>query len=112
MGTKTLGTTMGTTLGTTISFPEPTCLLVLHQDRVLVLIKRHVGPGNEIERIISGAVGVWGRLGVLINNASQSYATPIGSVMEKEWEDLVRANLTLPFFLSQVTLTFSRDLLH
>jgi len=67
---------------------------------------------NTAQRIISEAVGVWGRLDVLINNASQFYATPIGSVMEREWEDLVRANLTSPFFLSQVKLSFRRDLLH
>ena len=32
-----------------ISFPEPTCLLVSTKTRVLVLIKRHVGSGNEID---------------------------------------------------------------
>ena len=64
---------------------------------------------NTAQRIISETVRVWGRLDVLINNASQFYATPTGSVMEKEWDELVRANLTSPFFLSQVTLQFSLD---
>ena len=53
---------------------------------------------STAQRIIKEAVGVWGRLDALINNASQFYATPICSVMEDEWEDLVRANLTSPFF--------------
>ena len=35
--------------GCSISFPEPTCLLVSTKTRVLVLTKRHVGSGNEIE---------------------------------------------------------------
>ena len=54
------------------------------------------------QRIINEAVGVWGRLDVLVNNAAQFYPTHLGSVTEKDWADLIQANLTSPFFLSQV----------
>ena len=43
----------------------------------------------------------WGRLDVLINNASTFYPTPIGSVTEQQWDDLLGSNLKAPFFLAQ-----------
>lgn len=44
----------------------------------------------------------YGRLDVLINNASTFYPTPLGKVEEKQWDDLLGTNLKAPFFLSQV----------
>lgn len=43
----------------------------------------------------------FGRLDVLINNASSYYPTEIGTIGEKEWEDLMGSNLKAPLFLSQ-----------
>lgn len=43
----------------------------------------------------------WGRLDVLVNNASSFYPTPIGDVDRGQWDDLVGTNLRAPFFLSQ-----------
>lgn len=43
----------------------------------------------------------WGRVDVLINNASSFYPTRIGKVREAQWEDLIGTNLRAPFFLSQ-----------
>jgi pteridine reductase len=46
----------------------------------------------------------WGRLDVLINNASQFYPTPLGQVDEAQWNALIDSNLKGPFFLSQACL--------
>lgn len=47
-------------------------------------------------------VGKWrGRLDGLINNASTFYPTPVGSITEAHWEDLMGSNLKAPLFLSQ-----------
>lgn len=43
----------------------------------------------------------WGRLDVLINNASSFYPTRVGKVKEAQWDDLLGTNLRAPFFLSQ-----------
>ncbi len=43
----------------------------------------------------------WGRLDVLVNNASTFYPTPFGKVSEAEWNDLIGSNLKAPYFLSQ-----------
>lgn len=57
-------------------------------------------PENE-KALIQQAVAAWGRLDVLINNASRFYRTPIGEVTEFAWEDLMNSNIKAPFFLSQ-----------
>ncbi len=51
--------------------------------------------------LIATAVGHFGRLDALINNASRFYPTPFGSVTDTEWEDLLGSNLRAPFFLAQ-----------
>ena len=43
----------------------------------------------------------FGRLDVLVNNASSFFPTPIGRISEREWEDLIGTNLKTPLFLSQ-----------
>lgn len=43
----------------------------------------------------------FGRLDVLVNNASSFFPTAIGEVTEREWDDLVGTNLKTPLFLSQ-----------
>ncbi|MEO8629328.1 MAG: pteridine reductase [Betaproteobacteria bacterium] len=43
----------------------------------------------------------FGRMDVLINNASSFFPTPIGEISEDIWDDLVGTNLKTPLFLSQ-----------
>jgi pteridine reductase len=45
-----------------------------------------------------------GRLDVLVNNASTFYPTPLGTVTEQQWRDLMSSNLKAPLFLSQALL--------
>jgi pteridine reductase len=45
-----------------------------------------------------------GRLDVLVNNASTFYPTPLGTVTEEQWRDLMSSNLKAPLFLSQAVL--------
>lgn len=52
-------------------------------------------------RLIEQAVACWGRLDGLVNNASAFYPTPVGTVTEPQWEDLLGSNLKAPFFLAQ-----------
>jgi pteridine reductase len=44
------------------------------------------------------------RLDVLVNNASSFYPTPLGTVTEEQWDDLLSSNLKAPLFLSQALL--------
>jgi pteridine reductase len=58
----------------------------------------------DLERLpeLSGfAVGRFGSLDVLVNNASTFYATPVGQITPQAWDDLMGSNLKAPLFLSQ-----------
>ena len=46
-------------------------------------------------------VRAFGRLDVLINNASTFYPTPVGAITQDQFDDLVGSNLRAPLFLSQ-----------
>jgi len=43
----------------------------------------------------------FGRLDVLINNASSFFPTVVGEISDREWDDLMGTNLKTPLFLSQ-----------
>lgn len=51
--------------------------------------------------MVQETVNHFGKLDVLINNASSYYATEIGEIDDDQWEDLVGSNLKAPLFLSQ-----------
>ncbi len=48
----------------------------------------------------------WGRLDLLINNASSFYPTSLGEVTEATWHELMNSNLKAPFFLSQAAAPY------
>ena len=56
---------------------------------------------SSLPTMVNDTVRQFGRLDVLINNASSYYPTPVGEVGEGEWEDLMGTNLKTPLFLSQ-----------
>ena len=60
------------------------------------------------EEVVAAAEERWGRLDVLVNNASSFYPTPVGEVTEAEWRDLVGSNLAAPFFLAQAAAPLLR----
>jgi len=53
------------------------------------------------ERLVDAVLGWSGTLDLLVNNASSFYPTPLGSIGEDAWTDLVGSNLKAPLFLSQ-----------
>ncbi|MGI9237940.1 MAG: pteridine reductase [Woeseiaceae bacterium] len=56
---------------------------------------------EQIPSLIEAVIAWHGRLDALINNASTFYPTPIGSITEAHWQDLMGSNLKAPLFLSQ-----------
>lgn len=51
--------------------------------------------------LVSRTIERFGRLDVLVNNASSFFPTTLGEIDEKAWEDLIGTNLKAPLFLSQ-----------
>ena len=52
-------------------------------------------------RLVAAALKVFGRLDILINNASSFYPTPVGQITAAAWDDLIGINLRAPVFLAQ-----------
>jgi len=56
---------------------------------------------NQLTMLVKEIRDSWGRLDVLVNNASAFYPRQVDDVTEQEWDDLLGSNLKAPFFLSQ-----------
>lgn len=56
---------------------------------------------EAIPRLAETAQAAFGRLDILVNNASTFYPTPIGRIDEHAWTDLIGTNLKAPLFLAQ-----------
>ena len=55
----------------------------------------------SFETLPAAVVREFGRLDVLINNASTFYPTPVGAITQDQFDDLVGSNLRAPLFLAQ-----------
>ena len=64
---------------------------------------------KQIKRLIDAAKQTWGRLDLLINNASSFYPTDIGTSSEDDWQDLIGSNMKAPFFLSQAATPLLKE---
>lgn len=51
--------------------------------------------------LVEAAETRFGRLDILVNNASTFYPTEVGGITEAHWDDLLGSNLKAPLFLSQ-----------
>ena len=61
---------------------------------------RDVAALQKMARQVLDRIGAE-RLDVLVNNASNFYPTPIGTISLEQWDDLIGSNLKAPLFLSQ-----------
>jgi pteridine reductase len=68
------------------------------------LVEGDICELNTLELIAQQAQQAFGRLDVLINNASSFYPTPMGSITPLNWQQLVGSNMQAPLFLSQFCL--------
>lgn len=67
----------------------------------VALVQADLLQVGSLPELVKNTLTRFGRLDVLVNNASSFYATPVGSIGEREWEDLLGTNLKVPLFLSQ-----------
>ncbi|MBS0376608.1 MAG: pteridine reductase [Proteobacteria bacterium] len=51
--------------------------------------------------LVAAALAAFGRLDVLVNNASTFYPTPVGEITAAAFDDLIGTNLRAPLFLTQ-----------
>lgn len=51
--------------------------------------------------LVRQALAAFGRLDLLVNNASSFFETPLATINEAQWQDLIGSNLKAPLFLAQ-----------
>jgi len=56
---------------------------------------------GQLPGLVAAVVDAFGRLDVLVNNASTFYPTPVGEITPEQFDDLVGTNLRAPLFLAQ-----------
>lgn len=61
------------------------------------------------EEIAARTLAHYGRVDGLVNNASSFFATPLGSIDEAAWVELIGSNLMGPLFLSQALAPALRE---
>jgi len=61
----------------------------------------HLSTADAPEKLVAATLAQFGRLDILINNASSFYPTPVGRITLPQWDDLMGSNLKAPLFLSQ-----------
>ena len=55
----------------------------------------------QLPPLVAAAIRDFGRLDILINNASTFYATPVGEITAAKFDDLIGTNFRAPLFLAQ-----------
>lgn len=65
------------------------------------LIKADLAIVSEIKRLAASALEAWGRLDVLVNNASCFQSVSFEQIQEADWDAAIASNLKAPLFLSQ-----------
>jgi pteridine reductase len=75
-----------------LNLKRPNSVAIIHGD----LLNMAVLP-----TLVEETIHHFGRLDVLVNNASSYYATELGEIGDNEWQDLIGSNLKAPLFLSQ-----------
>jgi pteridine reductase len=65
------------------------------------LVQADLREVAHLPGLVESALRDFGRLDILINNASTFYPTPIGEISLGQFEDLIGTNLRAPLFLAQ-----------
>jgi len=101
-------------------------LLLAHGYNLVIHCKRSIEPAEQLRNELNGerknsatvlqanlsdmgavaelgakSIAAWGRLDVLVNNASAFYPTPLENISEVQWDELFASNAKAPLFLAQ-----------
>lgn len=68
------------------------------------VIQADLGSGAEVEHLAAQVRTHTGHLDLLVNNASQFFATVAGATTPRQWDELMDSNLRGPYFLTQALL--------
>lgn len=64
---------------------------------------------DALPGLVESVTARYGRLDVLVNNASSFMSTPVGTITASQFDDLIGTNLRAPLFLSQAAAPALRE---
>ena len=67
----------------------------------MLTLQADLSEFDRLPELVARAVGHFGRLDALVNNASAFGPTPIGTTTPQQWDEMFAANARAPFFLAQ-----------
>ncbi len=70
------------------------------------VLQGNLAASNALKGLVDQAASLFGGLSGLVNNASVFYATPVGTIIEDHWIDLMGTNLLAPLLLSQAAVPY------
>lgn len=80
---------------------EATAAEIVALGRRVITIRADVAIKADVVRLVRETADVFGRLDVLVNNASTFQSTPLLAIEEAEWDRVMGVNLKGPFLLAQ-----------
>ncbi|HEY9050856.1 MAG TPA: pteridine reductase [Gammaproteobacteria bacterium] len=76
------------------------------RDNSAIILQADLKKLADINDLVKKSANHWGGLNALINNASSFFPTPVGSITEAQWDDLIGSNLKAPLFLAQAAAPY------
>lgn len=73
-----------------------------------VVVQGDLSRISQLKKLIEKGAKTWGRLDILVNNASCFFKTHLGKTKESAWDTLIDTNLKAPFFLSEAAIPYLR----
>lgn len=75
--------------------------LTAQREDSMLPLQADLAEFDRLPELVAQTVGHYGRLDALVNNASNFFATPLGSATPAQWDALLAVNARAPWFLSQ-----------
>ena len=64
-----------------------------------------MGTKAQAEYCVKQAIEKWGQLDIVVNNASSFFPTPLGTVEDAQFQNLIASNLAAPLFITQAAMS-------
>lgn len=77
--------------------------------KVALPVAAHAGSNEDLASLVQATVKAFGRIDIVVNNAANALAQPIGQITESAWDKAQATNLRGPLFLVQEALPFLRE---
>jgi NAD(P)-dependent dehydrogenase (short-subunit alcohol dehydrogenase family) len=75
-------------------------------------VPTHLGDIEAINRLVASTVNEFGGIDIVINNAANALALPLGEITPEAWSKSFSVNLQGPVFLVQAALPYLRESKH